>query len=165
VKQKEVLLVPDGGIAAVVRAVTRYGAQDVETGGFFLASERQWTTVSHVALAGERGVLRKRNLFVVSGPAISMLFDWATVRGCAVVAQFHSHRKGSFLSETDLEHGFAVTDFVSTVVPTYFSPPQDQAAWGWWRYNGHAWELTEAAHRFPGMPTLLLFDEDGVRDA
>lgn len=157
------LVVPGTIGARIAAEVRRYGALDVETGGFMLAPAPEPMRVSIVALAGERGVTRRWGLFRVSGRAIDRLFAWADEQGMRIPAQFHSHKLGAFLSPTDQRDGFNVKDFISAVVPQYADPPADPTAWGWWLFDGEAWIATAPpAVSAQGAP-VVVFDEDGVR--
>jgi hypothetical protein len=145
--------------AALLIEVRQWGARGVETGGFLLASPNG--PISIVALAGRKGIVRRRGLFVASSRALTHLFSWAADRELHIAAQAHSHGGRAFLSETDRRHGFSVAGFTTIVIPFFAAPPEDVRAWGWWRYDG-GWRQTEAPSVVAGAATIVRFDEDGV---
>ena len=147
--------------AELVDDVHNHGRAGTETGAFLLGLADQPVTI--LALAGTAGVTRHRQQFRVTGQAIHRLLSWAGDRELQVVAQAHSHGAAAFLSRTDLRHGFSVEGFTTTVIPYFRMPPQDPADWGWWRYEGE-WIEVEAPGVIDGVATVVVFDEDGVRD-
>jgi hypothetical protein len=122
-------------IASVARAG---GAELVETGGFILG-QADTSTGSVLALTGKADIGRDEHLFHVGGLALTTLFDWADDHELSVLAQWHTHRRGAFLSETDLLHGLNVPGFHTSVVPDYEQPSPDPSKWGWWTYQSGAW--------------------------
>jgi hypothetical protein len=157
------LLLPEGTSTPLTAEVARYGAIDLETGGFLLAPASDPMRVSGLAMAGEQGIVRRRGIFHVSGVAIDRLFGWADRERLRIPAQFHSHGTEAFLSETDRRDGFNVTDFISTVVPHYVKPPTDPGTWGWWIYTGNDWIDLRPPIAVAGALQIVVFDEDGVR--
>ena len=149
------------GIASEVRA---YGARDVETGGFLLASGGL-DVVTVVALAGRTGVLRRRDLLQVSERAVDRLFEYADQRGLWIPAHFHSHGGPAFLSPTDRRHGLAVEGFTTTVLPSYSAAPSDPAKWGWWRFESGEWRPIAPPAAPDAASEFVWFDADGVRAA
>jgi hypothetical protein len=145
------LTLREGAVNLLLEEVETFGAVPAETGAFLLAREDNIDELSVVAVPGGEGVSRRRNLFAVSAEAISRLFDVATQRGLVIRAQLHSHRRGAFLSPTDLEHGFNVEGFVTCVVPTYASPPREPARWSWWRFETGTWVRHPAPSILPGV--------------
>ena len=91
------LVVPGTIGVRIAAEVRRYGAVDVETGGFMLAPAPEPMRVSIVALAGERGVTRRWGLFRVSGRAIDRLFAWADDQGMRIRVLRH-HRADEVLN-------------------------------------------------------------------
>jgi hypothetical protein len=154
------LSITNASIATVVSEVAAWGAKNVETGGFLLGDHQG--AITSVALSGATGIRRRRAQFVVSGRAVAVLFAYADRRGLAVRAQFHSHGGRAFLSPSDLRHGFSVEGFVTTVLPTYVSPPTNASAWGWWAYLD-GWARTAPPVIGSGETIVVRFDEDGIR--
>jgi hypothetical protein len=150
-------------VAAAVAGTAREAGRSVgETGGFLLAPEGS-EAVSVSALAGHRGITRRRDLFMVSGAALAMLFEWADDLDLTIVAQWHSHRRGAFLSRTDLEYGLNVPGFHSAVVPFYKDPSVNFLDWGWWTYEGGRWIASNPARKVADDDFLqVTFDEEGV---
>jgi hypothetical protein len=155
--------ISQGLLDAIHAEVAAYGRHGRETGLFMLAPLGT-TRISHVAFAGTRGIIRRRGLFTVSARALARLFRYARERELTVVAQLHSHEHGAFLSDCDLQHGFAVEGFTSAVIPDFKAPPRDPRRWGWWQFSSGRWEARPAYGLLPvGEGTLLDFDEDGIR--
>lgn len=154
------LTLPAVSAAVIAGEVAAWGARRVETGGFMLAGDD--AVISHVALSGARGISRRRDQFVVSGRAIATLFAYASERNLRVRAQFHSHGGSAFLSRTDLNHGFSVDGFVTTVIPSYADPPPSTESWGWWCF-AESWVEISTPPQIGGDVHVLRFDEDGVR--
>jgi hypothetical protein len=146
----------------LVDEIARHGRGPAETGGFLLAQPADRDHLTVLALAGDRGIERGRDLFKVSGGAIERLFTWAGDRDLLIRAQVHSHRRGAFLSATDLRHGFAVEGFITAVVPTYSQPPRDPDDWAWWICNAGHWDRAGAPSLVPGAGVVVRFDADGV---
>lgn len=155
--------IPSAAAMIVHAAVTEYGRLDVETGCFLLAPTGS-STVSTVALAGVRGIVRRPDHLAISRRAISQLFRYATANDLTIVAQLHSHRKGAFLSATDLQYGYSVEGFTTSVIPFYQHPPFSPADWGWWRYEDGSWMISEPFGLDDDAPASapIMFDEDGV---
>jgi hypothetical protein len=142
--------------------IARYGAKPAETGGFLMANAHTRERLAVLALAGQVGIDRGRDLFRVSSSAIERLFTWAGDHDLLIRAQVHSHRGRAFLSETDLRHGFAVEGFVTSVVPTYAHPPGDPGSWGWWSYDAGRWRALRGPRVAPGAAQVVRFDEATV---
>jgi len=158
---KNALTVPAAAVTTVVADVARYGAANVETGGFLLAPRPDDTTTI-VALAGEVGIVRRRDQFQVSELALDRLFAHADDQGLWIPAQFHSHGLAAFMSDCDVDHGLSVDGFVTTVVPYFASPPLDVGQWGWWRFDG-VWVPLLPPRTLSAAVSVIVFDEDGVR--
>lgn len=122
--------------ARIAREARGAGATLVETGGFVLAGGDHEPVL---ALTGTVDIQRETHLFYVGMQAMVTLFDWATARDMTVVAQWHTHRYEAFLSDTDLEYGFNVPDFHTSVVPHYKTASEEPSDWGWWQYQSQAW--------------------------
>lgn len=148
-------------VETIVSEVAAWGATDLETGGFLLGDHDG--AIGWVALSAAAGIRRRRDQFVVSGRAMSVLFGFADELGYAIRAQFHSHGARAFLSKSDLRHGFSVNGFVTAVLPTYAEPPAAPSAWGWWTYS-RQWIPTPPPVVVPGDTRVVRFDEDGVRE-
>ncbi|MDP9226030.1 MAG: hypothetical protein M3P18_19765 [Actinomycetota bacterium] len=161
---EESITVPESAIDLIADEILVFGQQNVETGGFVLAA-REDSVVSKVALAGEAGIVRHRNLFQISERALDRLFTFADDHGMWIPAQFHSHRLAAFLSPTDKQHGLKVEGFTSVVVPTYAAPPRDITCWGWWRFEAGEWRDAELCRLVEGAVSVIRFDEDGARGA
>jgi len=161
------ITIPESALPRIASDVIQYGSRGLETGGFLLgdAADR----ISHVALAGMKGIIRRRDQFAVSGLSLDRLFTWAAEHQLFVPAQFHSHGghhgQRPFLSTTDQEHGFRVEGFISSVIPGFANPPLQPAAWGWWQFGGQRWVEVRPAAVGPGTVSFVMFDEDGVRGA
>lgn len=155
------LTVPIGAAAVVVAEVAGFGSVNKETGGFLLA-ENGRTEISLVAVAGETGVLRARDLFQITSTALDRLFRFAEEHDVWIPVQFHSHRRHAFLSNADARHGFCVEGFVSAVVPTYDQPPKAASDWGWWCFHDAAWQTMEAPAASTVGVAVLRFDENEV---
>ncbi len=157
------LVFPNAGASAVVGEVRRYGTLRLETGGFFLAP-RGTERITCIACAGNTGIVRRPELFQIGERALDCLFAYAEARDLWIPAQFHSHMFDAGLSRCDLEHGFSVEGFHTTVVPFFHAPPSHPARWGWWRYRS-AWEPVNAPESSAAAVQACYFDEGGVRDA
>ena len=142
--------------------VRLHGATPAETGGFLIARPQDPDRIELLALAGEHGVRRARDLFEVTGAAIERLFTWAADNELAIRAQVHSHRKHAFLSPTDVRHGFSVDGFISCVVPQYAAPPAEAGEWGWWECQGGRWARRPSPAVVRGTVDLVRFDAGGV---
>lgn len=151
-------------VKSVTDEVRSFGLLGLETGGFLLMP-RGAATISIVALAGDTGIVRRRDLFQISARALDRLFTFADERDLWVPTQFHSHRQGAFLSIVDKSHGLSVEGFISIVVPRFVDPQPDPRAWGWWQNKENQWvEVAPWNHRHGGAE-VVRFDEDGVRAA
>ena len=155
-----VLLLPDRIPARIAAEARAAGAHLVETGGFILAGAQGPASV--LALTGERGITRRRDLFHVSGLALASLFEWAEDRELSVVAQWHTHGGGAFLSRTDLEYGFNVHGFTTTVVPFYSQASPDANNWGWWTFDSGEWGAVPAPESVPAPFSVITFEEGRV---
>ncbi len=155
--------IPQGLLDPIHAEISAYGRRGRETGLFLLAPANA-THISHVAFAGTRGITRRRELFAVSAGALARLFRYAREQDLTVTAQVHSHELGAFLSDCDLQHGFAVEGFTSAVIPEFKTPPRDPRRWGWWRFSAGHWQAQPPYQLRPCVSgTVLEFDEDGTR--
>jgi proteasome lid subunit RPN8/RPN11 len=154
------LQLPSSGIGAIVDDVARYGHQEVETGGFLLAP-RGSETIGVIARAGSIGIARRRGLFQVSEIALDALFAYADERELWVLGLYHSHQRGAWMSDCDLEHGLAAPEFVSVIVPFFKNPPAEASAWGWWRFEGD-WVPIAAPTLTDSEITTIVFEEGGT---
>jgi hypothetical protein len=158
---KSNLIVPKVCLSVIYEEVKRYGECDLETGGFFL-TKNDSNEIDVVAFAAEIGITRSWGLFQVSGKAIEKLFDWADGEELHVAAQVHSHGLSSFLSETDINYGFSVDGFQTTVIPSYCNPPFLPQQWRWWRFTNHRW-IEVASPELGGQNCRIIkFDERGI---
>lgn len=159
-----VLSLSSAQIATICDEVRHFGANDQETGGFLLTSDRR--TVCHVALAGLVGIERDWGRFVVRRNAIDRLFTYAEDRGLRVAGMFHSHMNEAFLSPIDRDGGINMNGFTSIVIPTFGSPPADTTKWGFWTFRDREWCQSPP---WPAVgvasPAPLRFDGDGVSSA
>ncbi len=158
------LTIREGAVELLLDEVEAYGAIPAETGAFLLGREDAPDELFAVAVPGTDGVVRRGDLFEVSAESVAGLFDLATERGLVIRAQLHSHRRGAFLSPTDLEHGFNVEGFVTCVVPRYSDPPREPAHWGWWRFESGTWIDQPAPRSVAGICERVDFaseDHDG----
>jgi proteasome lid subunit RPN8/RPN11 len=155
--------VPAAAGPAIADEVRRYGALDVETGGFLLAPEGTGS-VCTVAFAGTSGIIRRRLQLQISEIALDQLFAFAGEEGCWVPAQFHSHVGEAFLSKTDRERGLRVPGFISAVIPGFTDPPACPGTWTWWRFDGTGWHPVGSPRAGHRDLRQVSFDEDGVRD-
>jgi hypothetical protein len=163
------ILIPAAGVTALISEAMTFGARGLETGGFLLAPRTARAgldpAITAVALAGDAGIARDRDLFQVSGHALDRIFNFADDHGLWIPAMLHSHRVGAFLSATDQRHGLGVDGFISVVIPWYSSPPQDLTRWGWWRFESGRWRHAAWGRATPGEAEILRFDEGGIRGA
>ena len=163
------ILIPAPGVTALIREATVFGARDLETGGFLLAQRADpsgaHTTVTAVALAGDAGVVRDRDLFQISERALDRIFTFADDQGLWIPALLHSHRASAFLSATDQRYGLGADGFVSAVIPEYSSPPRNLARWGWWRFESGRWRGAAPGRTAAGTVEVLRFDEGGIHVA
>jgi len=152
-------------VARVVSADVRlYGRRNLETGGFLLMN-RDASAISAVALGGDAGIVRRRNLFQISGLALAQLFTYLDREGLWAPIQYHSHANGAFLSSTDEAHGLCVEGFVSAVGRNFAQASDELTKWGWWRFTDGEWTSIKAATYGSGPAAAVKFDEDGVRAA
>jgi hypothetical protein len=154
------LLLPAAMPARIAFEARAGGADNVETGGFILGAPG--ATASILALTGEKGITRQRDLFLVDGLAMATLFEWVDARDLTVAAQWHTHGRRAFLSETDLEYGFNVPGFTTTVVPYYRNASADPADWGWWTFDDGEWVATMAPPLVPSGFSVITFEEGRV---
>lgn len=146
----------------LVEHVAWHGRRGNETGGFFLARDG----CAVLALSGQKGIRRSPMLFTVSTAAIDRLFSWAADQGFTIAGQVHSHRRGAFLSKTDVEHGFAVEGFTTCVIPDFAAPAADPTRWGWWQYRTGQWLPRDAPSLSkPVASSVMVFDEGAVTRA
>jgi hypothetical protein len=155
------LVLPEAAGQVIVADVARYGCEQLETGGFMLAPVGT-DSVTAIARAGTKGIVRRRELFQVSELALDALFARAEAHELWIPAQYHSHGLGAFMSDCDVEHGLSVAGFISVIVPFFANPPRDPSAWGWWRFDGDWITLAPSAPMI-GEVAVSVFDEDGVR--
>lgn len=155
------LTIREEAVELLLTDVETYGALPAETGAFLMAREDAPDELFAVAVPGSSGVVRRRDLFEVSALAVAGLFDLATEEGLVIRAQLHSHRRGAFLSRTDLEHGFNVEGFVTCVVPHYARPPRQPELWSWWRFEGGSWVRHPAPTVVPGACERIDFASEG----
>lgn len=157
------LTVPGGAVEELVGHVGEYGRCGLETGGFFLASAADPSTITTIAVAGTKGVRRGPDRFVVSGLAVDILSEWAEENDLRIVSTVHSHAGAPRLSLIDEQSGYRVEGFASVVVPRFASPPADPSAWGWYRFARGIWRPTMHGVTRPDPGVTVRFDEDGVR--
>lgn len=157
------LLITRDLVDALVAEIGVWGARHAETGGFLLAAEDRPDRANVLALAGQAGIVRRRDLFTVSGGAIERLFSWAGDAELRIRAQVHSHARGAFLSRTDLRHGFDVDGFITAVVPHFASPSVRPGDWGWWQRGSGRWQAQRAPDVIAGPVRIFHFDERGLR--
>jgi hypothetical protein len=154
----------ESAVSSMVAHVAEYGITGVESGGFLLAPAG--ATVEVVALAGsaQAGIVRRPEQLIISGAAIEVLCEWADDAGLRIVAQFHSHRRGTSLSPIDKVGGMRVQEFVSIVIPRFANPETDASSWGWWHFDSRTWRTRAAFDVVTGRTRTIVFDEGGVHD-
>ncbi|QGX08835.1 hypothetical protein EEW87_17675 (plasmid) [Janibacter melonis] len=157
------LQIGSDAVTRLIADVQHHGQLGVETGAVLL-SPRGEPTVTHLAIAGDVGVVRRRGLFVLSAAALGPLFDFAEERDLQLRAQVHSHHGRAFLSPTDEAGNIRMTGFVAAVIPTFTHPSTDVDLWGWWTFDGSCWVPSPAASLGDLETTVLTFDAEGVRD-
>ncbi len=157
------LLITRNLVDALVAEIGTWGDRHTETGGFLLAPEDRPDRANILALAGQTGIVRRRDLFTISGGAIERLFTWAGEAELHICAQVHSHARDAFLSRTDLRHGFDVDGFITAVVPHFAAPSTNPDDWGWWQRGGGRWQAEQAPDVVAGPVRIDHFDEDGLR--
>lgn len=69
------------------------------------------------------------------------------------------------MSPTDQRFGLTVEGFTSVIVPRWSAPSLEPADWGWWRFTNGRWLAVGAPQPVESEATILVFDEQGVRDA
>lgn len=156
------LLITRNLVDALVAEIGAWGARRAETGGFLLSPENRPDHANVLALAGQAGIVRRRDLFTISGGAIERLFSWAGDAELRIRAQVHSHGRDAFLSRTDLRHGFDVNGFITAVVPHFASPSASPGDWGWWQRGGGRWQARRAPDVVAGSVRIVHFDETGL---
>ena len=154
------LLLPTGMPARIAAEARAAGVHIVETGGFILGAPERPPSV--LAITGEKGITRRRDLFHVSGLAMATLFEWVENRELTVAAQWHTHGRGAFLSKTDLEYGFNVRGFTTTVVPYYRAASADPAEWGWWIFDDGEWVAAPTPAPVWSGFSIITFEEGRV---
>lgn len=164
-RQPQPLHIPRGTLDALAAHVRRYGQDDLESGGFLLTQPGEPRTLM-LALAGTAGIVRGPGLFIITAPALDRLFTHAERHGLQARAMIHSHPEEAFLSPTDRRYSLRIRGFLNAVVPDYATPPDDPAAWGWWRHE-HDWIPCPPAQAVPDTPTparTVTFDAEGIRE-
>lgn len=151
-------------VAAIVEDVATWGRHGVETGGFVLARADPCLGDT-VILLGRNGIIRRPDQLVISGEALAVLFDYAAEHEMVVACQVHSHQFGPRMSPTDQRFGLTVEGFTSVIVPRWSAPSLEPADWGWWRFMNGRWLAVGAPQPVESEATILVFDEQGVRDA
>jgi hypothetical protein len=157
------LTMPAGAVEDLVVHIGEYGRRGLETGGFLLATAADPATITTVALAGRKGILRGPGRFVVSGLAVDVLSEWAEEDDLRIIAGVHSHGGAARLSLIDEESGYRVEGFTSIVVPRFARPPADPSSWGWYRFTADIWRPRMHGATRPDPGLTITFDEDGVR--
>ena len=156
--------VNEGVVDAVVTDVTANGQHRLETGGFLMANIGE-DRVTALALAGERGIYRRYNLFQISERALDRLFTYADDSEFWLPIQYHSHMLEARMSLSDQTHGLNMEGFVSTILPDFSAPPRDLASWGWFVFDGGRWNTIQPSDAVVGdVERTVIFDEDGVRE-
>jgi hypothetical protein len=154
----------EGVVDAVVTDVTAYGQHRLETGGFFMANIGE-ERVTALALAGDKGIFRRYNLFQISERALDRLFTYADASELWLPIQYHSHMFEARMSLSDQTHGLNMEGFVSTILPNFSAPPRDPATWGWSVFDRGRWNIMQALDAVVGdVSRTVIFDEDGVRE-
>jgi hypothetical protein len=151
-------------VQAIVGDVARWGRRGVETGGFVLT--RSDPCLGDILIAcGTAGITRRPDQLIISGEALAAMFDYATEHDLVVACQIHSHQYGPGMSPTDQRFGLTVEGFTSVIVPRWSAPSTNPADWGWWRFTKGRWLSGDAPRPIEAAPTVLVFDERGVRGA
>ena len=162
-RSPEPLHIPRRALDALTAHLCRYGQDDLESGGFLLTRPGE-PDILMLALAGTTGIVRGPGLFIITAPAFDRLFTHAEQHGLQVRAMIHSHPEEAFLSPTDRRYSLRVHGFINAVVPDYATPPDDPAAWGWWRHD-HDWIPCPPAIAVPDTPIparIVTFDAEGL---
>jgi hypothetical protein len=148
--------------AQIAAHVELWGQKNCESGLLLLG--RPEATLAHAAAwPGDKGIVRTRGKFAISGLALAQIFDWASERELVVRALIHSHGGRAFLSWVDFDYGFSVPDFISAIVPHYREPSADVSGWGWWRFDGERWADFDPPSLVDEALSEVTFDENGVR--
>lgn len=157
------LQLPTQAARAAINDSTQWGtAHNVESGGFFLTAIAT-STVTAVAVAAKHGVLRRRDQFVITGPALETLSEWAEYNQLRIAAQYHSHAHGTALSPIDRAGGIRVHGFMSAVIPTFTNPDVEPDQWGWWQFDTPNWIAATPPRVTPASDlTVIRFDESGI---
>ena len=136
--------VPAAAGPAIANEVRRYGALDVETGGFLLAPEGTGS-VCTVAFAGTSGIIRRRLQLQISEIALDQLFGFAEEQGCWVPAQFHSHA-GESVPVADRPRARPASPRVHLRRHPRFRRPARRSpdAWTWWRFGRAEWHPADS---------------------
>lgn len=158
-----ILRLPAEAVEAIVREVATWGRLGRESGVLLLASADEPLVVDAIGQPLDVGITRRRDEFAISGLALAQLFAHLDECDRVVAALIHSHGKRAFLSDVDLEHGFSVEGFVSSIVPSYADPPSEVRRWGWWIFLDGRWQDAEVPEVFPGGFLKIEFDEAGAR--
>jgi hypothetical protein len=156
------LQMPDALPRQIAAHVEQWGQKRCESGLLLLG--RPDEALAHVAAwPAEKGIVRARGKFAISGLALAQIFDWASERELVVRALIHSHGGRAFLSWVDLDYGFSVPDFISAIVPDYRKPSADVEDWGWWRFDGERWADFAPPSLVDEALSEVTFDEKRVR--
>jgi hypothetical protein len=151
-------------VDVIVDDVVAWGRRACESGAFLLSTSDEPDHMSIVAVAGATGIERGRDRFRVSGTAVEQLFGWAGDAKLRIRAQVHSHRGVAFLSRTDLQYGFSVEGFMTSVVPCYASPSAEPSTWRWWEFSGYRWHERPGPAIVSGSAMAFSFDARGVHE-
>ena len=157
------LRLPRTAIDTIVEDVRRHGAIGLESGAWLMASESDPTLVTHIALLGDRGILRRPDQLIVSGKALALLLDWADRGALVVRAQVHSHGREAFMSDTDRRFGMTVEGFIAGIVPWARVASTVVDDWRWWTFKQGEWSTRLAPETTDDAVLTVEFDEDGVR--
>jgi hypothetical protein len=155
------LEIPSALPGLIAAHVENWGRDRCES-GLLLLGEPEATLADVVAWPGEKGIIRKRGKFAISGLALARIFDWATDREVVVRALIHSHGGRAFLSWVDLDYGFSVPGFISAIVPHYREPSSEVTDWSWWQFDGTEWADLDTPNVVSQPLSEVTFDEDGV---
>lgn len=157
------LRLPRVAVNTIVEDIRRHGAIGLESGAWLLASESEPTLITHIALLGDHGILRRPDQLIVSGKAIAMLLDWADRGALVVRAQVHSHGREAFMSDTDRRFGMTVEGFIAGIVPWARVASTIVDDWRWWTFEQGEWSTRVAPDTTDHAVLAVEFDEDGVR--
>lgn len=148
--------------ARIAGHTREWGRRTCESGLLLLGSPDE-ALLNLAAWPGEKGIVRERGKFAISGLALAQIFDWATDRELVVRALIHSHGGRAFLSWVDLDYGFSVPGFISAIVPRYHDPSSEVSDWGWWQFDGEEWTDIVAPRLVEQPLGEVTFDESGVQ--